>query len=417
MTIRNENNRYLQDDGTVGTAYNSFRITPDVPGALSTTWQKEITVPDEGLWKAQIRANDTGGQSSLDYVHRNWIVSATAQAPVVSITSPSAVTPPTTPQPFTVRPGQPITFTGSATDDEAVTAIDIALVNNSTQEYLTTDGSFGRNNGLNVYRLMSGLDQKTVNWTYTTPYNLTPGTYQFAVLATDDDGITTPPTMWAVAGFTAQVPGDAPPKATLTATGLQPPATTLDLNLAGTATDDLGVDEVRVALRDADTARYAKEGGGTQAGYTTIPATLASPGATSTDWSLPITLPTQGDWSVTAVAFDTVGSVRLHQHRRDCSLPGLPGDTAPTFNMGLLAPTDGTTFSNGKIFVSGRAEDDQSMAKVEVAIMSATNTYMTSSGSFTEYADLGHGVPDEPRDRRGRTSPTPRRSSRRAPTR
>ena len=42
--------------------------TPDVPGALSTTWQKEITVPDEGLWKAQIRANDTGGQSSLDTI-------------------------------------------------------------------------------------------------------------------------------------------------------------------------------------------------------------------------------------------------------------------------------------------------------------------------------------------------------------
>ena len=59
----------------------------------STTWQKEITVPDEGLWKAQVRANDTGGQSSLDTTDRNWIVSATAQAPVVSITSPSAVTP------------------------------------------------------------------------------------------------------------------------------------------------------------------------------------------------------------------------------------------------------------------------------------------------------------------------------------
>ena len=117
MTLRNENNRYLQDDGTVATAYNSFRITPDVPGALSTTWQKEITVPDEGLWKAQIRASDTGGQSWLDTTDREWIVSATAQAPVVSITAPSAVTPPTTPQSFTVKPGQPITFTGSATDD------------------------------------------------------------------------------------------------------------------------------------------------------------------------------------------------------------------------------------------------------------------------------------------------------------
>ena len=105
MTMRDEANRYLQDDGTVATAYNSFRIDPDVPGALNTTWQKEFTVPDEGLWKAQIRANDTGGQSSLDTVDRNWIVSATAQAPVVSITSPSAVTPPTVPQTVHRRAG------------------------------------------------------------------------------------------------------------------------------------------------------------------------------------------------------------------------------------------------------------------------------------------------------------------------
>ena len=104
LTMRNENNRYLQDDGTVASPYNSFQIAPDVPGALSTTWQKEVTVPDEGLWKAQIRANDIGGQSSLDTVDRSWIVSATAQAPVVSINSPSVVTPPTAPQTFTVAP-------------------------------------------------------------------------------------------------------------------------------------------------------------------------------------------------------------------------------------------------------------------------------------------------------------------------
>ncbi len=383
MTVRNENNRYLQDNGTVATAYNSFAIAPDVPGALNTTWQREITVPDEGLWKAQIRANDTGGQSSLDTSDRNWNVSATAQAPVVSITSPSAVTPPTVPQPFTVTPGQPITFTGSATDDQQIRSIDIALLNNSTQEYLTTDGTFRRNNGLNVYRLESGLSQQTFNWSYTTPYNLTPGAYQFAVLATDNDGITTPQTMWAVAGFTAQVPGDAPPKATLTPTGLQPPTTTLDLNLAGSATDDLGVTGVRVALRDSDTARYANEGGGTSATYTTIPAIVNSPGATSTTWTLPITLPTQGDWNVTAVAFDAAGQYDFASTGATARYLAYPGDTPPTFNLGLLAPTDGTAFSDGRIFVSGRAEDNQAMAKVEVAIVNAANQYMTSSGSFT----------------------------------
>ena len=48
-----------------------------------------------------------------------------------------------------------------------------------------------------------------------------------------------------------------------------------------------------------------------------------------------------------------------------------PGDTPPVFTLGLLAPTEGTVFENGRIFVSGRAEDDQSMAKVEVAIINS----------------------------------------------
>ena len=48
MTIRDGNNRYLQADGTVSSASYTFRITPDVVGAKSTTWSREITVPDGG---------------------------------------------------------------------------------------------------------------------------------------------------------------------------------------------------------------------------------------------------------------------------------------------------------------------------------------------------------------------------------
>ena len=115
-------------------------------------------------------------------------------------------------------------------------------MNNSTQEYLTTDGKLRPEQRAQrpPAHVRPQPEDRQLD-AYTTPYDLTPGNYQFAVFATDDDGITTPQTMWAVAGFTAQAPGDAPPKATLTAKGLQPPATTLDLNLTGTAADDLGV--------------------------------------------------------------------------------------------------------------------------------------------------------------------------------
>ena len=47
LTLRDTQNRYLQDDGTVSFTYNSFQITPDVVGATSTTWSYEVTVPFE----------------------------------------------------------------------------------------------------------------------------------------------------------------------------------------------------------------------------------------------------------------------------------------------------------------------------------------------------------------------------------
>jgi PKD repeat protein len=382
MTLKNSAGSYLQDDGTVDSTYNAIAIAPDVPNATSTTWSKEITVPAEGTWQAQARARDTGGNSSLDTLDRTWNVSANGQAPSVSISSPGSVVPPTTPQVVTVAPGQPMTFTGSATDDGTISSVYIALLNNSTGQNLTVDGSWGIDNGLNLYRLNANVDQQSFNWTYTTDFNLPPGNYTFAVLATDDEGITTPQSGWALMTMNAVVAGDVPPKATLTKAGVQPPWPSLELDVDGQATDDHGVDDVRLIVKDLDTSRYLKADGTISPTYTTVPATVDAAGATSTAWSRHLTLPSQGNWNVTAYAVDTV-------QQRDLATTGAvaryrvyPGDAPPTLTDNLLAPTEGGSFTEGKIFVSGRAEDDQATAKVEVAIVNSASQYLTASGAF-----------------------------------
>ena len=43
------------------------------------------------------------------------------------------------------------------------------------------------------------------------------------------------------------------------------------------------------------------------AAFATLNATLASPGATSTSFTLGVDLPTKGDYAVTAFAVDTAG--------------------------------------------------------------------------------------------------------------
>ncbi len=387
MTLKDQAGRYLQDDGTVDATYNSLGIAPDVANATSTTWSKEITVPTEGTWQAQARARDTAGNSSLDTLDRTWNVSANGQAPAVSISAPGSVVPPTAPQPVTVEPGHTMTFSGTATDDGAVHNVFVALLNNSTGESLTVDGTWGIDNGLNLYKLPVTPDSQSYNWSWTTPQDLTPGNYTFAVLASDNEGITTPQASWAIMTLNAVVPGDSTPKATLTTQGVQAPSENLTLDLTGQATDDQGVAEVRLVLKDLDTSRYYHQDGSMTSSYASIPASVDSNG-TSTSWSRTVTLPQQGSWSVTAYAVDTVGQRDLATTNATARYPIYPGDSAPTLTDNLLAPTENASFTEGKVFVSGRAEDTNgpnqpaATSKVEVAIIDGNGKYLTSTGTF-----------------------------------
>ena len=154
----------------------------------------------------------------------------------------------------------------------------------------------------------------------------------------------------------------------------------LRLDLAGTATDDKGVAGVRVSLFDGDTSRYVQPNGTLATAFATLPATLASPDATSTTWTYGVDLPQGGDYNVTAYASDT-------RDQQDTSPATAryriyPGDAAPVMTESLISPTEGTTFTDGRIFVSGRAEDDQAMQAAEVAIVDSQGRYMDANGAF-----------------------------------
>ena len=132
ISVRDAQNRYLQDDGTASSNYNTLRTEPDVVGATAATWSLEVTVPYEGVWKAEAIAVDTIGQSDLRGGTNEWLVSATAVAPTVTVTAPVVMTPPTAAFPITIAPGSPITFSGTSSDDEGLKNVEITLRNNTT---------------------------------------------------------------------------------------------------------------------------------------------------------------------------------------------------------------------------------------------------------------------------------------------
>jgi large repetitive protein len=383
-TIRDANNRYLQDDGSALATYNQFTIAPDVVGGLSTTWSVEVTVPYEGEWRIQVTPRDTAGQSSLDTIDRSWIVSTTGIEPSVAVTAPAVMNPPTAANPVTVAPGSPMTFRGSATDDQNLNLVEIQLRNSSTREALASDGTWAVDIPAGWYRISpQNLDATSYNWSYTTPFNLSAGTYTFSVRAQDDVGLTTSTTNQGRLTINAQVPGDAPPDGLITPSGTVTGVQTLHLDLAGTATDDIGVAAVRVSLEDQDTNRYLQQNGSMAASFATRNATLAAPNATSTGWTLPVDLPTEGDWAVTVYAVDTAGQQDLSTTGATARYPIYPGDQPPTVVQNLLAPQEGAVFTDARILVSGRVEDDRQIASAQVAIRNSLGQYMSSSGTFT----------------------------------
>jgi PKD repeat protein len=138
-----------------------------------------------------------------------------------------------------------------------------------------------------------------------------------------------------------------------------------------------------VTLRERESGRYVQANGSLSASYSLLPTVLASPGATSTTWSYSTTLLSEGDYDVTAIAFDTIG-------QQDPSTSGAtsrwlfyPGDLPPVFNETLFSPSNGASFNDGKIVVSGRVEDDRQIAQVQIAIVDSVGRYMNSSGAFT----------------------------------
>jgi PKD repeat protein len=381
--FRDDQNRYLQPDGTVDDIFNTFRGTPDVVGATSATFSYDVTLPHEGVWRLSATATDTAGQADLRSGIRDITINSNAVAPQVTISQPVAMTPPFAVPSLTVAPGSPMTFSGTASDDDTLKNVEITLRNTSTRENLSNDCSWGVNISAGTCRVSPvNINAPSYNWSWTTPFNLKPGTYTFSVRAMDNDDLTTSSANQGRLTVVAQIPGDNPPNGTITAGGTIT-VTDPNVSLSGTATDETAVKAVKVTVYDNDTGRYMQANGAMAGGYSELNATMATPNTPSTNWTLPIVLPGSGDYSVTAYAYDS-------SDQQDPSTTGAtaryryyPGDQLPGFNANLGQPVDGSSFTEGRIVVTGRAEDDISIARVEVAIVNGAGQYMSSAGAFT----------------------------------
>jgi PKD repeat protein len=383
--FRDEAGRYLQDDGSVDPVFNTFRGLPDIVGATSATWSFDVALPHDGTWRGSATAIDSAGQSDLRSSTRDWVISPGASSPTITLSKPTTMTPPLVVAPnWPAEPGAPMTFTGTALDPDGLQQVEIYLRNASTREVIASDGTWGTG-VVGGFHKISGSDiaGTSYQWSYTTPFDLSPGVYTFYARATDDTGLTNGSTSRVTLTVTVQYPGDAFPDTLLDAPGTgQPSLPSSTLALTGTATDDQGVAGVRLSVYDQDSGRYLQPDGTLTAGYATVAADVSNVGTTSTPWSYSVDLPSGGDYVVTAIAVDSNGQWDPANTGATGRYLYFPADLPPEFVATLGQPVDGSVFDNGRIAVSGRAEDDISIAKVETAIVDNLGRYMDSSGQF-----------------------------------
>lgn len=384
LFFRDSSNRHLLADGTLSDGYATIRVEPDVVGATSATWQYEVTLPHEGEWRIGFAAVDTAGQVDTGVFARDFTVDSSGQAPKVTLTSPVAVTPPTVAPPLTRTAGGTLTFAGTATDDLDLASVEIQLRNTTTRQNLASDGTWGTDVTAGWYRISPvNLSGATYQWSWTTPFTLVNGTYTFAVRSTDDQDLTTASGDQGRLTINVGVVGDTAPDTALAFTGTDMSPVALSLPLSGSATDDRGVGAVRVALLESDTGRYVQPGGTLGTSYATLDAVLATPGATSTTWSLTVMLPLAGTYNVTAVAVDSANQLDTSTTGATAKYLVYPGDLDPSLNTTLQVPTTGSAYTESRVVVSGRAEDDVAMGRVEVLVVNGAGQFMSSTGTFS----------------------------------
>ena len=292
------------------------------------------------------------------------------------------MTPPFSEPTVTVEPGSRVTFSGTAADDEGLKNVDLPAQQ--------LDRASARQRLHLGHRQLGHLPDPPVdisgsvyNWSWTTPFDLTPGSYELHRRGHRRRGPDHVVDNQGRLSLSAQHPGDGPPSTTMAFTA--PTDESLTVNLVGTAADETGVASVRVTLQDRAPVAICRP---------TAPCRRPSP--TGRRPSPPPVPPRPlvaasdhpagwGDWRFSVVAWDT----RTQQDASAASVgyKMYPGDGTRALSETLGQPQTGATFDAGRIVVTGRAEDarDQyvGIGEVEVAVVNGAGQYMSSSGTFT----------------------------------
>ncbi|MEZ5281241.1 MAG: Ig-like domain-containing protein [Acidimicrobiales bacterium] len=297
-----------------------------------------------------------------------------AQLPDDDVELDTTIVSPLTGQQF--DQGSTVTIGGLASSPAGVDRVQLTVLDLNRDVWLRPDGTWGSWAGLDATLGAAGDNQ--TGWTIDITLPET-GTYELKAKTFDRAGDKDPtaPTIRLRAVSVAQ---DERPETRVVQTVVADPPGNV-ISYRGTATDDRGVQSVRVELVDLDDGRYLQPDG-TKGNFHAFDAVVDEPGATGVNFTFEATVP-NGNWRAYFIAIDSAG-------QRDLSAASSTqriavGDEAPTL-ISIDSPTANEEMTTGSPFtVSGTAVDDRAIKRVQVRVLNVTTGQgLRSDGTIGE---------------------------------
>ncbi len=366
-----DTNEWLTADGTLG-GFSSFPADLTDTGAVASSWSLTMSIP-EGNWRLQVAAVDTAGQSDPSVANRTIRVFPADVGPAITLDSPTTGD--------LLAPGV-LTIDGVASDDIGVARVYVRVRNIDTGQGPQPNGFWGDATWISVGEdangNVPGIGTADTPWSFSTP-TLPAGRYIIEAYADDTVGQSTRTPDRPNISIDVGVAGDdAPDTAILTPTPNQQAFDTPEFSATGTATDDLGVSAVRVAIFDTAAQAWVQPDG-SRGAFAELVADVASPDSTETTWSIQRAL-APGTYRVEARAIDTSGQPDTMAIDTRRFALWYPGDADPSTE--LRQPLDGSTQASTVVDASGRAFDDIGVAAVQVRLVDENGGGLRIDGTF-----------------------------------
>ena len=153
------------------------------------------------------------------------------------------------------------------------------------------------------------------------------------------------------------------------------------LSITGSASDNNGVTAIEVFVRDRALNRWLAPDGSLAGGPVAHTADVDDPGATSTTWSFEFDAPSEARYQMWAIAIDTEQQRASTRGKATANHWYTPSDAMP--EVGLISPADGAAIEGDRLFLTGRATDDNSVDVLQIRLYRiADRKYLRADGTY-----------------------------------